>query len=292
MTRTRYSYSASVKSTESDEPINTYIIRPLAGLIVWPLYYTSITPNQVTVASMCVGFFAAYLYALGTDGAITAAGLFVTLKDVLDSADGQLARATQHYSRFGRFLDSLGDVAVNASLFAAIGFTLFHTTGSVALLPLSALAFLSTTLRVSYHVFYHTAFLHLQGRYTINRLIEDVREEDVQDKKTLHLQRLFLVVYGWQDRVIARLDAWCRGGCELGDQHASLWFGNRTALRLSGFMGMGTELGMLTLFSLLHRLEEYLVLNLVGGNLLAVAAVLYRRFVLRRHLTRIERSPS
>ncbi|MER3524731.1 MAG: hypothetical protein C4326_11920 [Ignavibacteria bacterium] len=292
MTRTRYSYSASLKSNESDEPINTYIIRPLAGLIVWPLTYTSITPNQVTIASLCAGFFAAYLYAQGTNGAITAAGLFVTLKDVLDSADGQLARATQRYSRLGRFLDSLGDVAVNASLFAAIGFTLFHTTGSIALLLLSALAFLSTTMRVSYHVFYHTAFLHLQDTYTINRLVEDIREEDLQDKKTLHLQRFFLVVYGWQDRLIARLDVWCRGGGELGDQRANMWFGDRTALRLSGCMGMGTELGMLTLFSLLHRLEEYLVVNVVGGNLLAVGAVLYRRFALRRRLTRMERSPS
>jgi phosphatidylglycerophosphate synthase len=31
------------------------------------------------------------------------AGLCMTLKDLLDSADGQLARAKQMYSRFGRF---------------------------------------------------------------------------------------------------------------------------------------------------------------------------------------------
>ena len=47
-----YSYRNSLKSDTSDEIINTYLLRPIAGIIVWVLYYTPITPNQVTIVSI------------------------------------------------------------------------------------------------------------------------------------------------------------------------------------------------------------------------------------------------
>ena len=99
-----YSYRSSLKSDKSDELINTYLLRPLAGLIVWVLYYTPITPNQVTIASIMAGFASAFFYAKGTPDAFVIAGLLVTVKDLLDSADGQLARAKEKFSRVGSCL--------------------------------------------------------------------------------------------------------------------------------------------------------------------------------------------
>ncbi len=287
MKKARYSYASSVKSEISDEPINTYLIRPLAGVLVWPLYYTRITPNHLTLASIGAGLIAAYLYAQGTPANTMVAGFLVTLKDVLDSADGQLARAKEQYSRFGRFLDSIGDIVVNLALFTAIGYALSVETGSMHVIALAAFGFLSTTLRVSYHVFYHTAFLHIQNRYTINRLTEEVRDEDLQaDRATLTLQRMYQVVYGWQDRLMARIDGWCRGELKEDENTDALWYGNVPALRLSGFMGMGTELALLTLFSILNWLELYLLFNIVVGNTWAAGSLAYRRFILRRRINR------
>ena len=116
-----YAYRSSLKSDFSDELINTYLLRPIAGLIVRLLYPTPVTPNQVTIASTVAGIVAAFFYLDGTPGAVVAAGLLVTLKDLLDSADGQLARAKGTYSRIGRFLDSIGDFVVDAAVFGAIG---------------------------------------------------------------------------------------------------------------------------------------------------------------------------
>src|SRR5512147_787705 len=109
-----YTYQASVKSDVSDELVNTYLLRPLAGGLVRILYHTPITPNQVTIAAIVTGFFGAWLYLFGTPGMTVLAGFAVTAKDLLDSADGQLARAKQLYGRAGRFIDSIGDIAVNA----------------------------------------------------------------------------------------------------------------------------------------------------------------------------------
>jgi phosphatidylglycerophosphate synthase len=279
-TRGQYSYDLSVKSDASDELINVYVVRPAAGLLVRILYRTPITPNQLTIAAALSGFVAAVFYLAGNPTTIILAGVCVTLKDLLDSADGQLARAKQLYSRSGRFLDSIGDFLVNLSVFGAIGYLLTISHDDALYAGLALLGFLGTTLRVSYHVYYHTSFLHLNKQYAVNRITEEVRDDDLQkDRMTLTLQRVFQFLYGWQDRGMVRIDRWCRG------EHSpnindTVWFADRVGLRLSGFLGLGTELFLLTVCSVTNQLSMYLWCNLVLMNGIWMASVWYRRQVL------------
>lgn len=280
-----YRYKVSIKSTLSDELINTYLLRPLAGLLVRLLYNTRVTPNHVTVAAIVAGIGAALFYAQGTNGAIAAGGLLVTAKDLLDSADGQLARAKSLYSRIGRFLDSIGDVAVNFLIFSAIGWTLYRTSGDLVHFVLCGAGFVGITLRVSYHVFYQASYLHLEGRYEKNRIVEEITEEDRRgDSTALRLQKLFVAIYGWQDRLMLRIDDWCRGG-RLDEDFRQRWYSDVTGLRLSGLLGFGTELFLLTICSLLNRLELYLLLNIVLMNAVLLLSIAYRRLVLAGGIT-------
>lgn len=284
-TRSSYSYESSLKSRVSDELINTYLIRPLAGVVVRIVVSTPITPNQLTIASFCSGAAAAWCYLDGTAAQNVVAGLLISLKDVLDSADGQLARAKEQFSRAGRFLDSITDFVVNAFAFGAMGFALFSAANSFALLALATLAFLGTTLRVSYHVFYHTSFLHLANLYEVNRVTEELRDEDLlQDVSTLRLQRVFQALYGWQDRMMMTLDGWCRANIRRSDAQRERWFGDRIALRLSGLLGLGTELFVLMIFSIINKIETYLWVNVFALNALWFANILYRRSVLARRM--------
>ncbi len=286
-----YSYKASVKSSASDEAINTYLLRPAAGLIVRALYRTPVTPNQVTLAATAAGFAAAVLYVQGTPLLTAAAGLCLTLKDTLDSADGQLARAKGMFSRAGRFLDSIGDFAVNLAVFAAIGTAMVRSGSGPAAPVLCLIGFLGISLRVSYHVFYQTSFLHLENAYTGNRTSEEIREEDAsEDRLTRALHRTFLFLYGWQDGLVARIDAACRGSAERGTEGDRGWYGDVTAVRLSGFLGLGTELFALTAFSLFNRLDLYLPFNALGMNLVLLACIAYRGAVLRQKSGRVRSS--
>jgi phosphatidylglycerophosphate synthase len=280
-----YSYSATVKSPVSDELINTYLLRPIAGIIVRILYPTPVTPNQVTLASTAAGLLAAALYLPGSYTTTALAGLCVTLKDLLDSADGQLARAKTMYSRTGRFLDSIGDFAVNLALFGAIAWTLWTATGNASVLWLAPLGFLGISLRVSYHVFYQTSFLHLQDSYALNRTTEEIRQEDLAgDRRALRLQKIFLILYGWQDALIEKLDRHS-GRSRLASEHAvHRWYTDPTAVRLSGLTGIGTELFLLMLCSLANALEFYLYLNVIGMNIVWGCCVAYRRIVLLRRI--------
>jgi len=276
----QYSYDLSVKSDVSDELINVYVLRPVAGFLVRFLYHTPIIPNQITIAATLSGFIAAALYFFANPTATVCAGAFVTLKDLLDSADGQLARAKQIYSRAGRFLDSIGDFLVNLGVFVAIGYVLSVAWGGLLSLALAALGFLGITLRVSYHVYYQTSFLHLRQRYSTNRVTEEIREEDLRtDRKTLLLQRVFLLLYGWQDRLMVRIDMWCRGKDEYTIREQD-WFADRIGLRLSGFLGLGTELLLLTTCSVMNQLTWYLCCNLGLMNGLWLVNIWYRRNIL------------
>ena len=280
-----YSYRETVKSDVSDELINTYLLRPIAGAIVWLLYATPVRPNHVTIAATFAGLAAAMFYTRGTAEAFVIAGLLVTVKDVLDSADGQLARAKKMYSRFGRFLDSIGDYVVNVAVFGAIGWTLYAASGRLSMIFLSVAGFLGLSLRVSYHVYYQAHFLHLGQTYENNRITEEVRPEDrAGDRATLTLQHIFQFLYGWQDRLMLRLDRWSRSRLELDRAGSALWYGDHTALRLSSFLGPGTEMLLLMLCSVAGRLELYLWLNLGLMNGVLLVAWAYRRYKLRKAL--------
>ena len=272
-----YDYRKSLKSDVSDELVNTYLLRPVAGLVVWLLYRTPITPNQVTIASTVAGLVAAVFYLRGEALWTAIAGLCVTLKDVLDSADGQLARAKQQYSRIGRFMDSIGDFIVDVAVFAAIGWVLYSKSGDPWMLVLAFVCLAGITLRVSYHVFYQTSFLHLGEQYSINRLTEEVTEDDRKgDRLALTLQRIFQVIYGWQDRLMVRIDLWCRRGRDDAG-FLGRWYADSPGLRISGFLGMGTELFLLMLCSAFDQLVLYCYLNLILMNAILLTSLLYRR---------------
>lgn len=266
----------------SDEIINIILLRPLAAIVVWLVYPTRITPNHVTVAAIIVGFLAAAIYAFGPESSVAAAGILALAKDILDDADGQLARTKKQYSRRGRFLDSIGDFAVDAAIFSAISFSLYSSSGSVSVILLGLLSFLGTTLRVSYHVFYQASFLHLEKRYALNRITEEVtREDEKGDPVALKLQRLFNAIYLWQDTMMGSIDRWCANSLKE-EGGGSRWYADKPSLILSGLLGFGTEFTILFFFSIFDSLESYLLFNVVVMNAVWLANILYRKVYLAR----------
>jgi len=276
--------SLKSNSFHADELINIYLLRPAAAVIVWILYPTPVTPNMVTVAAVIVGCTAGWFYSQGAAETTAAAGALILLKDILDDADGQLARAKQLYSRRGRFLDSIGDFVVDLCVFGGIGWSVYQAEYGLSGLLLAFIGFTGITLRVSYHVFYQVSFLHLENRYGLNRIVEEVRDEDREgDRIAYVLQRIFGVIYTWQDRMMLGLDGWCRGG-NVPDTLLPTWYGDRLGLRLSGLTGFGTEITLLAVCSWFNAVEAYLWLNVVAMNGVWLLSIFYRKFVLARNL--------
>lgn len=99
--------------------------RPLGWRVATTLAPTRVSPDAVTLASLVLGVLAGHLFWYASPW-INAAGvgLFI-LSDVLDSADGQLARLRGTSTRMGRILDGLADSARFVSLYGHLGARLF-----------------------------------------------------------------------------------------------------------------------------------------------------------------------
>jgi phosphatidylglycerophosphate synthase len=237
--------------------------------------------------SILFGIAGGMLLAL-PDKQLTVAALCFYLKDIFDSADGQLARAKRLFSRRGRFLDSIGDFIVDLFLFGGIFVFLQRDGTSLFIsLPVSVVGFLGISLRVSYHVFYQTSFLHYAQQYQTNRITEELRDEDYRENvTTVRLQKIFLLLYGWQDRCMLRLDAWCSGKDALDDTIRAAWYQDTGALRLSGLLGFGTEFVVLTLCLLLGSVSGYLFFTILFFNAVWLGAIVYRKYFLTRRILR------
>lgn len=79
-----------------------------------------LTPNQVTVFSLCVGIAAAASFATGERTGYVVGAVLLYLAFVFDCVDGQLARYTRAFSKFGAWLDSVFDRSKEYVAFAGL----------------------------------------------------------------------------------------------------------------------------------------------------------------------------
>ena len=109
---------------------NRYVARPLAAVLLVPLERTSITPNQVTLATLAV-----FTAAAGTIACVPSwRGLLVGVgilefAYVLDCVDGQLARLRGTSTPVGAHLDFLMDELKAFLLVPAVGLRLWRGDG-------------------------------------------------------------------------------------------------------------------------------------------------------------------
>ena len=98
------------------EPVNKYFHIPIAALMVRFIKNTRVTPNQVTYASVLCGLASALAFCQGNGWSLVIAGIFLEASLILDCADGQLARAKNCATEFGRLLDGVGGYVAYLSM--------------------------------------------------------------------------------------------------------------------------------------------------------------------------------
>ena len=127
------------ESAAKDAPMARWLDRHVSWRISYLLAHTSVTPNQVTLASTALGLLSAWLFASpGYWPRLLAAAIFL-VSTTLDGVDGELARLKMAESRLGARLDTLTDNLVHVALFAAIMTGCYRASGSRVYLGLSLL---------------------------------------------------------------------------------------------------------------------------------------------------------
>jgi hypothetical protein len=114
-------YRKSLKLPEAEELFDLAFYRPMAWLFVRAVHRTPITPNQVTLLSLASSFVAAYCFARGGFSWLAAGAAWYALANILDCADGQLARVQGSGTPNGRIVDGIADYVGTVAIFLGIG---------------------------------------------------------------------------------------------------------------------------------------------------------------------------
>ena len=245
------------------------------GWVVRMLYTTPITPNQITFLSLVFGLLSFGFYVSGRQDALIWGALFLYGKVFLDNVDGNLARVRGTSSRFGRFLDSLTDFAITVLVYIGVSFYLVQTTANAKFWFLGLFGLLVCFLQSTFFVFYLVSYTSRVGSYDKNRVDESITEEDYMEaegdeslKWGLRLQTLFVWVYGWQDRLIEKLDFMSRkfAGVPETDEALHEWYSDRCFLTAISPLCLCTNNVMLAIFSLLGQVELFLILLITVMN--------------------------
>ena len=248
------------------------------------LYPTSVTPNQITFLSLIFGLAAVGFYASGRADALVWGAVFLYGKVFLDNVDGNLARVRGSSSRFGRFLDSLTDFVITVLVYVAVTVYLVQTTGDSRFWFLGMLGLLVCFMQSTFFVFYLVSYTSRVGSYDKNRVDESVTEEDLQSAEEsrwdLRLQKLFAWAYGWQDRLVEKMDFFSRKLARVPDTEEALkeWYSDRWFLTGISPLCLCTNNVMLAIFSLLGQVELFLILLVSVMNFYWMGLLVFKIF--------------
>jgi len=113
-----------------DQLWNTWVMRPLAAVVVAAIHRTSITPNQITILSLVVALVGSALLALfPTYGGGIVAVVVLEFAYLFDCADGMLARYKKLASPAGHLFDFFVDEQKAVLLVTVVGIHLWRKGG-------------------------------------------------------------------------------------------------------------------------------------------------------------------
>ncbi len=99
---------------------------PLANRLLEPICEISwLTPNQLTLTSLFIGFIACAYFFKGDHVSLVIGGILVQLSFVVDCMDGQFARYSKKFSAMGAWLDRISDRIKDFAYFFSLAFGFF-----------------------------------------------------------------------------------------------------------------------------------------------------------------------
>jgi phosphatidylglycerophosphate synthase len=138
------SYFIRVKEIYAVQDFKEFYSRIFSGkispLIAAVCCGTFITPNHLTLLMIPVGIAGGISLSLGSEIGFITGGLLFVFLNILDAADGELARYTNQTSDFGDYLDRIAHYMTNCALIIGFGFGLYAKEHEFYILCLTIVA--------------------------------------------------------------------------------------------------------------------------------------------------------
>ena len=283
-------YKQSLKVIEAEETFDLIIYRPLAFLFVKATYRTKLTPNIVSCIAMACGVFSGVMFGYGVHHYLLIGAIFYFLCNILDCADGMIARLKHNGTKVGRIVDGFLDYVVSTAVYAGFGAGLTHLYSSqhdilwgnfLDINPylyvwfLALLAGLSSAYQAFYFDYYRNLFLEFAyGR--VSSLEEEIKEfEDekerlINDKQKSHIvNRILIAVYLRYCNMQLKIQARKRENPDWAKPVSADYYSkNKYLLRFWGFIGSTTHITICVACVLADRMELFLWICILPLNIL------------------------
>lgn len=266
-------YRTSLKPISTEEPLDLFVYRPGGFIVAKLLQRTLFTPNHVTIASMLCGVAAGVLYASGKSTTTFAAGIAFWIANVLDCADGQLARLKTTSSELGKILDGIADYVTGTAVLLGMAIGYSHAfTKPWMWWGLVAAAGVSNTIQSILVDIHRNRFLALStaGSHTLEGEYEAFSEKHGRLER-LSFGRMVVGMYRGYIRFAMTITK--PKPIRIGPADREQWVQkNRPVIRAWTLIGSSTRISIAVFASLFNRPDLYL-LAIVGPVNLAMAVL-------------------
>jgi len=272
-------YKNSLKSIEIEEILDLVFYRPLAFLFVKTIYRTNLTPNQITGLALVFGLVADLFFAYGDHSSLIIAAVFLIIYDVLDCADGQLARLKKNGTPVGRIIDGVADYIVTIFAYIGIGIGLAGYTENTLLLWLLVIAAgLSNAFHAISVDYFRNRFLDI----TLERanVLQDGLDEFKEEYNRLsslpgkYFQKIIIRIYLRYSSIQSNVDS---KESNTNYDSKKYYAANKKIIHLWTYLGPTTQLTFLIICSFINWLEIYLWGMIIVGNSYALMLHIIQR---------------
>ncbi|MBR3928657.1 MAG: flippase-like domain-containing protein [Clostridia bacterium] len=206
--RMRRDIKASYTSEDTESFWDRAFTKPLGYLWARLFIHLGWTPNMVTILSMAIGFSGGLLFYPKSVTINLIGMLLIILANILDSADGQMARLTGVTSTIGRILDALSTSIVYAAIYIGLCLRLMNSPipfagGRVWGGWIWAIAVVCAffgrkrqCMMAAYYRNIHLYFLKSRHAMSLDSSREIARLRASLPKKGMRFQRAYLFTYG------------------------------------------------------------------------------------------------
>lgn len=270
-------YKRSLKLQEAEEVFDLLFYRPIAFVFVKAIYRLPITPNQVTTLSLFAGLCAAWNFSDGREMALMWGAVWFFGANILDCADGQLARLQNSGTLLGRVVDGVIDYIISVAVFFSIGVGLERMGNSEWLMVI--IAGVSSALHAIVFDFYQSKYIStMRGEKDfIEREIEKFIGEIVRMEKERRdgVKVFFLKLY-LQYLKLQHSTSKKQGNNPLSPEKYQQK--NMMMIRLWSFLGPTTNRTLLIGASFVGNVTIYLWIVLLMGNVwLGICSLLQKK---------------
>ena len=143
-----------------EEFIDVYIYRPIGYRVALLARILGLLPNHVTIASGLCGIIAGHFFYYDNWLLLIAGIILAVVSEILDCADGQLARLTGHFSQVGRILDGFFDNLKFISIYSHVATKIYNQTGYWWIFAVAFLSAESHSLQSAYADDCRNAYLY------------------------------------------------------------------------------------------------------------------------------------